>query len=458
MCDTLVALGNSTTSGKVLFAKNSDRDDDEPAEIVFVPRTSHAPGEMVKATNISIPQVAQTFGVLLCKPIWMWGAEMGANEHGVTIGNESVWTSEPIEREGKLLGMDLLRLALERGDNARGALDVITQLLEQFGQGGNHGYRHPSYYHNSYLIADVTGAWVLETAGRYWIAEQVRDIRTISNTLTIHGKGDLRHPKLIPHAIEKGWCSNEAEFDFAKHYLPLSTMQEAGIHGAACGGNRVTRSTELLTKAKGKIDEAFLMSVLRDHGGAADWNPGRDRTMKVICVHSDGSLVASQTTNSLVSVLAEGVQTHWVTGSSAPCTSIFKPVFCPGIYVPSEHALGKTYDPKSMWWQHEELHRLVLLEYPKRMPAYAKKRDELEAKIIAGAREVADFARGNMLGSEDPIPRLIEYSKNAFAEAMQAEKTWIQDVRAIPAEQKFEAIYRMHWKKTNKLDEMPEMT
>ncbi len=458
MCDTLVALGNSTKSGKVLFAKNSDRDTDEPAEVVFVPRASHASGEMVKATNISIPQVAQTFGVLLCKPIWMWGAEMGANEHGVTIGNESIRTSEPVEREGHLLGMDLLRLALERAETARGALEVITQLLEQYGQGGNHGYRIPTFYQNSFLIADAADAWVLETAGRYWIAEQVRDIRSISNTITIHGKGDLRHPHLIPHAIEKGLCPSEDAFDFATHYLPLPATQEASILAATCGADRASRSSALLTKAKGEIDEKFLMNVLRDHGGAADWNPGRDRTMKAICIHGDGSMVASQTTISLVSVLAEGEQTHWVTGTSAPCTSIFKPVFYPGTWVPAEHALGKTYDPNTLWWQHEELHRLVLLDYPKRMPAYAKKRDELEAKFIAGAREVADFARGNMLGSEDPVPRLIAYSKNAFTEAMQAEKTWIQDVRAIPAEQKFEAVYRMHWKKTNKLDKMPELT
>ncbi len=458
MCDTLVALGNSTTSGKVLFAKNSDRDDDEPAELVFVPRASHASGEMVKTTYISIPQVARTFDVLLCKPNWIWGAEMGANEYGVTIGNESIMTREPIVREEGLIGMDLLRLALERGKTARGALDVITQLLAQYGQGGNHGYTHPFFYHNSYLIADPTDAWVLETAGRFWIAEHVRDVRSISNSLSIHGKGDLRHPNLISHAIEKGWCPSEDAFDFASQYIPLPATQEAGIYGASCGDNRVGRSRELLAKVKGNIDEPLLMSILRDHGGAKDWNPGRDRTMKVICVHADGSLVANQTTNSLVSVLADGVQTHWVTGTSAPCTSIFKPVFYPGTWVPTENRVGKVYDPNSLWWMHEELHRLVLLDYPKRMPAYTKERDEMEAKFLAGTRELTDLARKNASSIAESTPRLIEFTKNAFNETTQAERRWIQTVRAIPAEQKFEAVYRMHWKKINKQNGMPEMT
>ena len=67
---------------------------------------------------------------------WMWGVEMGANEHGVVIGNEAVWTREPCDGRNKaLLGMDLVRLGLERGNTAREALDVITTLLEEHGQG-----------------------------------------------------------------------------------------------------------------------------------------------------------------------------------------------------------------------------------------------------------------------------------------------------------------------------------
>lgn len=76
------------------------------------------------------------------------------------------------------LGCDLkhfaCRLALERADTAERAVDVITELLEKYGQGGNCMEDECGFtYHNSFLISDRTEAWVLETAGKYWAAERV---------------------------------------------------------------------------------------------------------------------------------------------------------------------------------------------------------------------------------------------------------------------------------------------
>ena len=126
MCDTFVALGNSTRDGSVLFAKNSDRDPNEAHALVMVPAATHQPGEKVKCTYIEIPQVEKTFQVLLAKPFWIWGAEMGANEFGVTIGNEALFTREPYQKEPGLIGMDFLRLALERGKTAAGAMTFLS--------------------------------------------------------------------------------------------------------------------------------------------------------------------------------------------------------------------------------------------------------------------------------------------------------------------------------------------
>jgi hypothetical protein len=58
--------------------------------------------------------VPQTHGLLLCKPFWIWGCEMGVNDCGAAIGNEAVFTKEPYDKAPGLLGMDMARLALER--------------------------------------------------------------------------------------------------------------------------------------------------------------------------------------------------------------------------------------------------------------------------------------------------------------------------------------------------------
>jgi secernin len=128
MCDTIVALGNRTADGIALFAKNSDREPNEGQYLEWIPRTSHPPGATVRCTYQEIPQVEETYAVLLSRPFWMWGCEMGLNEHGVVIGNEAVFTKEPYAKTG-LLGMDMMRLALERSTDARQALDLIIELL-----------------------------------------------------------------------------------------------------------------------------------------------------------------------------------------------------------------------------------------------------------------------------------------------------------------------------------------
>lgn len=68
----------------------------------------------LQCTYIRIPQLEQTYGVILSKPAWMWGAEMGANDQGVCIGNEAIWTKEPVAHGEALLGMDLVRSALRK--------------------------------------------------------------------------------------------------------------------------------------------------------------------------------------------------------------------------------------------------------------------------------------------------------------------------------------------------------
>ena len=52
---------------------------------------------------------------------------------------------------------------------------MITVLLERYGQGGScREDPTPFCYHNTFLLADRTEAWVLETAGRLWAAQRIQ--------------------------------------------------------------------------------------------------------------------------------------------------------------------------------------------------------------------------------------------------------------------------------------------
>jgi secernin len=411
MCDTMVVLGSASADGVTLFAKNSDRDPREPHHLLRIPAARHRPGETVRCTYIEVPQVEETFEVLLCKPSWIWGAEMGANEHGVVIGNEAVFTKVPYDRKPGLIGMDLLRLALERGRTARQALEVITGLLAQYGQGGNCGYVKSLFYHNSFLIADPREAWVLETAGPHWAAEQVRGVRTISNCITIGDRWDLASPDLVNYAVERGWCRGRADFHFGRCYSDRIYTRFSYAAGRQC------RTTELLQARAGRLTVADLMRVLRDHGPHAGpgWTPARGLTGATVCAHAGfGPIRISQTTGSLVSHLAPDVQTHFVTATAAPCTSLFKPVWL-GSELPDTGPIPDAmYDEASLFWRHEALHRATLRNYAAALPLYAAERDALEHEFIAGA----------MQHRTEPAAERAAYAADCFARADQAEARW----------------------------------
>src|SRR3990172_4530446 len=138
MCASLVAVGAETAAGVTLFAKNSDRKSGECQPLVQFPETMHPPRSVLRCTYVEIPQVAETYRVMGHSPFWLWGFEHGVNEHGVAIGNHTVFTRDPLAGEG-LIGMDLVRLGLERAANARAAVDLLSGLIERYGQGGS-GY------------------------------------------------------------------------------------------------------------------------------------------------------------------------------------------------------------------------------------------------------------------------------------------------------------------------------
>jgi len=437
MCDTFVATSEATHDGIAIFAKNSDREPNEAQYLEFVPAQNYPANSQIQTTYIQIPQVEHTHTILLSKPFWIWGAEMGVNEFGVAIGNEAVFTKEPYEKEKTLIGMDLLRLGLERGKTSKEALDVIIALLEKYGQGGNCGYEHNLYYHNSFLIADPHESWVLETAGVHWAAKKVNTVYSISNCITLNNEFDISSPDLISHAVQKGWSRNEHDFDFANSYSDFIYTKFSD------GRKRRRRTMSLLNSQIGEMSVKKAVQILRDHGEEAsnNWSPDKGLFGAAVCMHASfGPVRVSQTAGSMVVHLHPEHPTCFVTGTAALCTSVFKPVWL-DIGLPKFGTDPKgVFDSDSLFWRHEELHRAMLQDYATRIQIIKPKIDDFEDSFIPSALELADQS----------AEERSKFSQMCFKEADEAETEWLKSIKQSPIQNRRGFFHSLAWKTFNR--------
>jgi secernin len=413
MCDTMAALGCATAAGTTLFAKNSDREHTEAQYLESIPARQHRPGDTLTLTYQTIVQAASTHAVLLSKPHWIWGAEIGANEHGLVIGNEAIFSKIEASSVPGVIGMDYLRLALERAADVDEAIHVITTLLKKHGQSGNCGFRRSLTYHNSYLLADYRSAKVLETVDREWVVRAVTDFAAISNAITTESTFESSSDTLRSRAQQAGLYDERATFSY-KAVFEDAERSRGGNH-------RCHRATAMLKARHGYLQVIDLFGVLRDHheGPSTDGRPGSR-----ICAHRRENPIG-QTTASWVSDLVPNRTVHWVTGTAAPCTGVFKPLLL-GQEIPERGPKpGSEKDIASLWWSHEEL-RLNLEQCGERTrSAFDKERTELETRfldLIAACPMPFDSEsrEENRVVTED-----------CWREAREFESRWIEKTRTI---------------------------
>lgn len=434
MCDTCVALPSVTKDGVAYFAKNSDREPNEAQDLCMFPAQDHPEGSDLQCTYITIPQVRHTYQVLLSKPYWMWGAEMGANECGVVIGNEAIFLKVPAKKEPGLIGMDYLRLALERASTAKAALETITTLLARYGQSGNCSKEHGLYYHNSYLIMDSHEAYVLETVDRMWIARKVTDTYVISNAASITTEWDDISPGLIEYACKRGWCKDAADFNFAEMF------SDAIFTKFSQGRERREHLMQFMQREKGKNELQTMKAMLRSHAMNPQASfPDKTWTAWNVCMHAGpGPIRNSQAVASMITAFSNDDITHWVTGTSAPCLSVFKPVWMKaGLPDMGPHSTEK-FDQRSLWWDHERIHRRVLQDFPTRHAYLSGEIGDLEKKIEESVRvlEKNDSKKGRLTTS-------------AFKQERDLYPNWMAALDKMPPEHKNGWFYTKYWQKNN---------
>jgi len=346
MCDTLVSMSqNNLDRNTVYFAKNSDREPGEIQIVEYYPRTMR--NKKVKCTYIDVAFEGESNAIVISRPYWMWGAEMGVNEHGVVIGNEALFTKRKFEKTG-LLGMDLLRLGLEKGKNAAGALKVIVQYLEEYGQSGSNSINKDEYYDNSFLIADREESYILETFARKWRSAKIDGLGTISNAISINEK---------------------EKFDIKPDFLYTHFGR---------GHERADITKKLLELDSGNINVEKIMKIMRTHS-EPDFLPKKGSN-RDICMHYGPLTRRFQTANSMIVEIGSKYMLLWFTYSSNPCVSLYKPLF----FEVESVEYGKEY-----WENSEKLHKSLAMMnsiYRKAMDETAKSQMQIN-EIVNESRE-----------------------------------------------------------------------
>lgn len=309
MCDTLAAFIKGEK--RSFLGKNSDR---EPEELQFVYLSQDPVEEFktlpyidtreeyiehsFKTLKEIFPKFQNNYGAILSRPIWMWGAEMGVNEYGLSIGNEAVFSRDKVDRDG-LLGMDILRLALHNCKSAAKASEFIIRLISEIGQGGDGGYKKSMKYHNSFIIKDFKEGYILETSGRHFVLKKIKERASISNSYSIR--------------FDYKKTDYEKEIDFKKrHENRLYSFFSKGDIRHNCSSSALENIKNL----------QHMINILRLHEGEEEEpKPG----MKSICMHP-GGFIKSETTSSMVVDYIGDKVIVWHTSSPNPCVSLYKPM------------------------------------------------------------------------------------------------------------------------------------
>lgn len=409
MCDSFVF----NSSKGLIFGKNSDREPNEVQTLEFHKGLEISNPPPSKCTYISVPEISKTQSILIGRPKGIWGAEYGINESGVSIGNEAVWTTEKINTEkNTLTGMDLVRLGLERASTARMAVDVITALINEFGQGGPSGYYDKKFtYHNSFLISDGKETWLLDTANKLWAAEKISGGTAISNCLSVGSNYKITHPKLVESNLKS--FSRQYSNWFYSTFSGSKLRQKAGL--------------ELLNQSKTLTDAINWLK----HHPKEPYSPSASLLSDSICAHAANPVTRNpaQTTGSFLVDYSQEQQVIWTTSSSSPCISVYKPINL--MDIPEDI----TNLSKNLWLRHERLYRMILKDFKTASPIIREKSNKLQKEILQESKSVNPDSK---------------FTIDCFERHGKLIDSLIKFFEDNPLKWKTNPVYRTYWKKQNK--------
>jgi len=464
-CTNFIAGKNATTDGSVVVTYAADSHT-LFGELYRFPAAEWPEGSWLDITEWDtgkplgrIPQVAKTYSVI-----------GNTNEYQVTIGETTFGGREELVDTTAIMDYgSLIYVALQRSKSARGAIRVMTDLVEKYGYCSSG---------ESFSIADANEAWILEMIGKtpdykgaVWVAVRIPDdcVSAHANQARIR-QFPLDDPAncvysndVISFARLKGYFNGtNKEFSFAEAYAPLNFSELRACEARVWSFfNRVKSGMDVyLPYIKGETNVAMPLYIkpdrklsvqdfknfMRDHFEGTEfdmntdigagpyhvpyrWRP-MDFTVDSVKYVNERATATQQTGFSFVSQMRSWLPNpiggiFWF-GVDDANTSVYVPMYCGITEIPECFRVGNgdmlTFSWTSAFWIYNWVSNMGYSKYDYMIKDIRPVQDSLENKFNNEVLEMDIKARD--LYAKDTVAALqllTEYSGN---QAEQSTHLW----------------------------------
>lgn len=428
-CTGLIAGRNATVDGSVMITYSADSHS-LYGSLTSTPAADWQPGDMRNIVEWdtgkplgAIPQISHTYAVI-----------GNMNEHALAI-TESTWGGRPelVDTLGLIDYGTLIQLGLERARTAREAIQVMTDLVAEYG-----------YYSSgeSFSIADKNEAWILELIGKgpgrkgaVWVAIRIPDdcIAGHANQARIHQfplkdkENCLYSPDVISFAREMGYFDGkDKDFSFSSAYAPLDFGALRGCDARVWSFFNMHNSDmdkylpyingeggevmPLYVRPDKKLTLRDMKDAMRDHfdgtpfdmhtdvGGGPFGSPYRYRPMyfevdgkqylneRAIATQQTGFTLVAQIRQNLPEAIS-GILWFGVDDAN---TAVFVPMYCSSTRVPEcfspENGDLYNFSWTSAFWVHNWVANMAYNRYNPMIadirPVQERLEDQFEAEVL----------------------------------------------------------------------------
>lgn len=453
-CTNLIVTKGASKDGSVMITYTCDGE--FHPHLRYTPAEDHEPDAYYEIRSWSgdvrgkVKQVSHTYAVVNL-----------INEHQVVIGETTFDGREELQNpDGLLHYWVLMQLALQRAKTAREAIQVMTDLVEEYGYASTG---------ESFSIGDPNEAWIMEMIGpgpggrgAIWVARRVPDGKICAHAnMSVIGEFPLDDPKncmysdnVISFAAEKGYYDPDSgePFNYQKAYHPATpqtlrytaTRVWSLFRRAAPSKNWPAdyhRAVEeaarypLWIEPDQKLGLSDVFALMRDHyeGTGFDMtkgvdagpygSPNRWRPMtweiegaeysweRPISTQQTGFSYVTQSRSWLPNAIG-GVMWYGVDDTYTTC---YVPLYCGIDDVPEAYATGslQKFSWDSAWWVFNFVANFANLKYSYMIEDIRQVQAELEGSLLALQPTIEKTAL--QLAEDDPglvIRYLTDYSKS----------------------------------------------